>query len=114
MNRLLVAALSGLALSSNAEFWDGNKLLARLNGSPHEVGSAYGYIAGVSDATVGFEFCPPDNVTLGQIADMAKQVLALLPEKRHQPADVFIRAATTNAWPCKKKEQKNDRANSNI
>lgn len=103
MKKLFLAALCATALTAHAEFWDGNKLLERLNGDPAESLSAGSYIAGVADALVGVIWCPPGTVTLGQVRDMTRLTLERSPEKRHLPADAFINITLRKEWPCKAK-----------
>jgi hypothetical protein len=100
MNKLLIAALCATSMTAHAEFWDGNKLLQRMNGSTFESMSASSYVAGVADALNGVVYCAPSPVTLGQIVDMTKRALEQSPEKRHLPADIFVSSTLTKAWPC--------------
>jgi hypothetical protein len=66
--------------------------------------SAMGYIAGVADTQSGLTVCvPPGQVTLGQMADMVKQMLERIPSERHLSADIFVQAALERRWPCAKK-----------
>lgn len=67
---------------------------------------AHGYIAGVHDSQSGVTICiPPNMVTLGQMADMVKQLLERAPSERHMSADIFVQAALSDRWPCAKKER---------
>jgi len=98
---IIIAAL--LCGTAHAEFLDGNKLLARINGDTIEYASAIGYIMGVSDALRGQTHCPPTTVTSGQITDMVKQQLTNYPSLRHMSGDAHISYLLNKTWPCPKK-----------
>lgn len=89
---------------SYAEFKDGNKLLSDLKEtSPYyNQGVGLGYITGVADSLVGIMFCPPPNVTAGQLVDMVKNYLENVPAERHMSADILVTKIMKTMWPCKK------------
>ena len=92
-----------VAGTAHAEFMDGNRLLSRIRGEPHEFLQALGYITGVFDATRGYVHCSPDNVTAGQITDMMKTHLESAPSVRHLPADQHVAYVMKKTWPCAEK-----------
>jgi hypothetical protein len=100
---ILATLLIAVALPAHAEFMDGNTLLQRMNGEAPERVAAFGYIGGVADAMSGVGWCPTANVTLNQVIDLTRTILASVPEHRHQPADVYVRVALNRIAPCQKK-----------
>lgn len=100
MKRLLILATWSVALASHAEFKDGNKLLAEMNGSHSHQMNAIGYVTGVADTLAGVTFCGPATVTAGQLYDMVKQYLEQYPANRHNTADRIIGHVLKSAWPC--------------
>lgn len=88
------------ATPAQAEFYDGNMLLQRMNGDGPDQLAALGYVAGVWDAYMGVMICPPPNVMLNQVRDMTKALLVNHPEYRHQGADRFVIAAGSTVFPC--------------
>lgn len=113
MSKRTIAAilLSGACAApyAHAEFWDGNYLLAKINGDAGDHLLALGYIAGAADMAMGWYACPPSNVTVGQIRDMTKVLLDRTPESRHQSADTFVAGAMRAVWPCKRQEKSQER-----
>ncbi len=98
------AALITLALvagGARAEFMDGNTLLGDLRGdTPSARSFGLGYIVGVADALRNVAFCPPDNVTAGQIRDMVRNYLDNTPAARHHTGDVIVTNVLKSVWPC--------------
>ena len=99
MKKLLLIGLLTCS-AAHAEFFDGNKLLARLKGDSLDYVQALGYITGVADAMRGISHCPPDNVTAGQLADMVKNHLEASPAARHYTGDQHVVYVLKRAWPC--------------
>ena len=99
MKKLIWLTLA-MSVTAHAEFWDGNKLLSRLQSTGFDYGTGLGYVMGVSDSLQGATSCPPANVTLGQIADMVKQHLESVPSTRHLSADQHIYYVLKKTWPC--------------
>lgn len=102
---VLIAAV--LATSAQAAFYDGNKLLSRLQDrSGTNYLAALNYVMGVSDAFHGVTHCAPETVTAGQITDMVQRHLENLPSVRHHAADLHIEYVLRQAWPCADRKSK--------
>lgn len=86
--------------SAYAEFWDGNKLLSRMNGSLDDQFMALGYVMGIADAGHGVNHCPPPNVNAGQVQDIAKNYLNTNPAVRHLSADALVMRSLKRVFPC--------------
>jgi hypothetical protein len=100
---LLVTALlcSTAQAQPSSILYSGQELYNKLS---NDRLSAMGYIAGVADTQSGLTICvPPGQVTLGQMADMVKQMLERIPSERHLSADIFVQATLERRWPCAKK-----------
>jgi len=96
---IIIAAL--ICGSAQAEFMDGNKLLADIqSGHVDDRMFALGYIAGVADAGRSSISCPPANVTIGQMRDAVRQHLEATPTLRHYTADTIVNYVLKRAWPC--------------
>ncbi len=107
---LLCAALA--AGPAHAYFKDGNRLLADLNNnSESQIYPAIGvgYIIGVADALQGITYCPPDNITAGQLRDMVKNYLDNTPAVRHLPANQIISHIFRSLWPCAERPGRGER-----
>ncbi len=103
MKRFLILMLMLMCGSAHAYFKDGNRLLSELrNNSETQVYVAIGmgYISGVADALMGITFCPPENITVGQVRDMVRNYLKNTPAVRHLPASQIISHVLTRTWPC--------------
>ncbi len=97
---LCIALAAG---SANAYFKDGNRLLSELkNNSETQIYPAIsmGYISGVADALMGITYCPPENITVGQVRDMVRNYLENTPAVRHLPASQIISHVLKTVWPC--------------
>lgn len=99
---LILAALC--AGTAHAEFIDGNKLLADMNGSHGQQMSALGYVMGVADTLTSVVICMPENVTSGQINDMVKNYLNNVPRERNLSGDVIVSKVLKATWPCAEKK----------
>lgn len=95
-----VLTLTLLCANAHAEFWDGNKLHQRLNGSATEQWVALGYVTGVADALLGVTHCAPEGVTAGQVRDMVRNYLENTPAVRHFSADTLVSRVLKTTWPC--------------
>lgn len=102
MKRLIPVLLLCLNVA-HAEFKDGNKLLADLNGDVYERLHGLGYIVGVSDMGWGVVHCAPGSVTAGQLKDMVKNYLENVPAERHQTGDILVNRVLKATWPCQKR-----------
>ena len=102
MKKLLIALLMIPALA-RAEFLTGNDLYQKLT-STSVVDKMYalGYVVGVYDVNVHITICPrAENViTAGQVQDITIQYLTLNPGQRHRNAEVLVRDALKQIWPC--------------
>lgn len=102
MKRIIVGAIAALAcsmsLAATDPYWTGNTLYAKLQANGVERGYAVGYILGVHDAW-NHEICTP-NATYGQIADVVQTYLRRNPHNRDEQADILVREAIDEAWPC--------------
>lgn len=108
-SKFLTALL--LCSSAQAAYFDGNILLARMNGTTQERMQALGYIQGVHDTLQDFVVCSPANVTAGQVMDMTKNFLDNTPAIRHLNADAIVMRVLATTWPCA--VQKNNSSNKN-
>jgi hypothetical protein len=103
MKKLILSLFLLFAIPAHAEFLTGNKLLQLIKSSvENERGFAFGYIAGAFDTGHGAVHCAPENVTVGQVTDMVKNLLETTPSQRHKSADQFVNAILSATWPCKK------------
>ena len=101
----IVALSLVICATAHAEFKDGNALLNDMNGSHGKQMNALGYVSGVADALMDITFCPPSNVTTGQIYDMVKIYLDAYPATRHMTGDSIVNRVLSTAWPCAKRGQ---------
>ena len=107
MKKLLIALLLVPSLV-RAEFLTGNDLYQKLT-STSVVDKMYalGYVVGVYDVNVHITICPrAENViTAGQVQDITIQYLTLNPGQRHRNAEVLVRDALKQVWPCANRQQ---------
>ena len=102
MKKLLIAVLMVPAVA-HAGFLSGNKLYENMiSDQTFERLYALGYITGVHDALEQSNHCSPGNVTAGQVRDVVRRYMDQNPEFRNFDADILIRVALSNAWPCAK------------
>lgn len=99
----LILTVALCATSAQAEFVDGNKLLADMNGSGMRQMAAIGYIMGVADALTSVTVCMPPTVTAGQVHDMVKNHLEANPQTRHLTGDSLVSHVLTRVWPCQRR-----------
>jgi len=104
MRKLLVALLFVPAMAQ-AEFWTGNRLYEKMSSTEvNDRIQALGYVMGVYDVAVHALFCPPgseNNITAGQVRDMASNWLGNNPHRRNESAEKLIVEAFKQAWPCR-------------
>ncbi len=62
-----------------------------------------GYVTGLANGYNGIYFCPPTNVTNGQIYKIVAKYLKNNPDKLHLLADILVVNALRDVFPCKKK-----------
>jgi hypothetical protein len=97
----IIAVLLMVPSLAMAEFYSGNILLSKMQStSSVDRGVAIGYIVGVYDTTKNLAFCPPENVTVGQIHDMVKQALEQIPSIRNNTGDILVQGVLGAEWPC--------------
>ena len=109
LHSLVSVALLVPALAS-AEFKTGQQIQSGLQDwyskpSNDIVNAAvsFGYVLGVYDALTGVTmFCPPNNVSQGQVVQVVLKFLNQNPEKLHFSADSLVVKALQQAWPCAK------------
>jgi hypothetical protein len=102
MKKWLVCLLFVPAMA-RAEFETGNTLYTKMQDqSIGEKMYVMGYVTGVFDAHQHINHCLPAgvNVTIGQVTDIARMYLQNNPAIRHKTADVLLRDAFRNLWPC--------------
>lgn len=99
MKALLIAAAM-FATSAHADFIDGNELYQRMNGSHSKQMTIYGYLTGVFDSTYKIYHCSPENITAGQLFDMAKMTLENEPENRANSGAVIVVTMLAKRFPC--------------
>ena len=101
MKKLATALIALIPCIAQAEFFNGNDILNRINSSDHMAQmQALGYIQGVSDVYVYVTFCPAAGVTAGQLQDIVKAYLQHNPATRHKTAESLINLALKQVWPC--------------
>ena len=103
MKKLLL--LLAFCTSAHAEFMDGNALYTDMRGTATSKAIAIGYIMGVADQARGITFCPPENVTAGQLLDMVDLFLSRNPDKRHYTANSIVAIIIAETWPCKQQKR---------
>ena len=108
MRKLLVALLMLPALA-RAEFLTGNDLYTKLT-SQDVMNKMYalGYVIGVYDVNVHLTVCPrsESGITAGQIQDIVISYLAVNPGQRHRNAEILVRDALKQIWPCANQNNK--------
>jgi Rap1a immunity proteins len=101
---LILASSVAFAPSvAHAEFWSGNDLYSKALGNSSEQLIALGYITGTADALTKILWCPPLQVTLGQVKDVVMRSIQDNPQTRHFSADSLIGNALRQVWPCAEK-----------
>lgn len=101
----IILTVALCATSVQAEFIDGNKLLADMNSSGMRQMSAIGYVMGVADTLTSVTVCMPASVTAGQVYDMVKNHLEANPQTRHQTGDSLVSQVLTRVWPCRQQQR---------
>ena len=108
MRRLLILAAL-CAGTAHAEFRDGNKLLSDMRGTEIDRVFAIGYVLGVADSVRSVTFCPPANVSAGQLNDLVRKYLEGNPAIRHLAGDAIVSVVISDAWPCPRRNNSGGR-----
>ena len=104
MKSIAAIILALIAGSAQAEFKDGNRLLADLQSSYVEDRMhAMGYIVGIADMGRSVINCMPENATAGQLRDMVRNYLENTPAERHFSGDLIVNKVLKTVWPCSKR-----------
>jgi hypothetical protein len=101
---LLAVVFSFNVLASST---DGHSLLKALEGKEkddlsYRSGFFDGYVVGVADISANILWCPPKNVSRGQISKIVASYLKSHPEKLHMAANSLVIDALKLPFPCKK------------
>lgn len=74
----------------------------------NEAARCAGYIQGIHELTRLYQatklptlYCPPDTVTMGQVARIVEKYLRDHPAKLHEPGSILVTDAAKEAFPCK-------------
>lgn len=118
MKRLLFAAAIIFAHSGSfAQMYNGQDLAKvasayertrekrALEGDWSDSSLFVGYIAGTNDTTTYRTYCPPRNVTLGQLSSIAAAFLKNHPEKWSYAGSEVVKQSFEQAFPCPKPRQ---------
>jgi hypothetical protein len=82
---------------------DGNELLQRCASIPDGKLFCTGFVDGIHRLLRGSQFhlvCSPDDVTTGQVRDIAVRYLLDHPADRHHNAEEVVTFAMIEAFPC--------------
>ena len=104
---LIACAGSAYAVTGNElKGWlhDNQGILTSANAN--DAGLYSGYVGGVSDATQGTIWCDPGNVTHGQFDAIVFKYINDHPERLHLRAEILIKEAMGEAFPCHKSKKK--------
>lgn len=114
MKYVIAALLALSSMHSFAGYVDGNQLKQWHDEKvKHEsgrgaqtdyfsVGQDFGYVTGVVDSLDGIYFCPPLNVTKGQLTDIVAKYINKNPEMRNKLGSDLVVNALSPVFPCKK------------
>ena len=112
--KLVAAGLLCAAMNAQAGFFDGNSLARDMQewekyerkdplANNLVAGVFMGYVAGVADAYDEIIICPPDNSTVRQLSGVVAAFLKGNAPRWAEPADVLVKEALLQSFPCKKK-----------
>lgn len=112
--KLLAAGLLCAAINAQAGFFDGNSMAKDMQewerydrkdplANNLVAGVFMGYVAGVADAYDEIIVCPPDNSNVRQLAGIVAAFLKANPARLAEPADVLVKEALLQSFPCKTK-----------
>jgi hypothetical protein len=109
----LVTALLSVAIEApaHADFVTGNRLFQDCQATDFfSQGACMGFVAGVADAmttaqaangtVAGWRACLSEQITAGEVRDVAVNFLARHPEKRDIAAATLVAQALEEAFPC--------------
>jgi Rap1a immunity proteins len=100
MKKLFLSlSLAISSFSASAEFIDGHKLQGWLRA---EEDAGYAYVMGVSDTALGSSHCLPSNTSVKKVVALTLTAMDKAPSKLDLSGDLFVIAALTVAYPCKK------------
>lgn len=114
VGKLVAAGLFCVAMNAQAGFFDGNSLVKDMQewekyerkdplANNLVTGVFMGYVAGVADAYDDIIVCPPDNSNVRQLSTVVAGFLNANPTRLAEPADVLVKDALLQSFPCKKK-----------
>lgn len=104
MKKIIFTMLALFTGSAHADFYTGNKLKSLCNSQNYvESSVCIGYTVGITDSFSGYLFCPPAEVTAGQLVEMVKKYMNENPAKLHEPSSSIVVDAIKKDFPCKKK-----------
>ena len=114
LRKLVTAGLVCAAMNAQAGFFDGNSLVKDMQewekyerkdplANNLVSGVFMGYVAGVADAYDEIIVCPPDSSNVRQLSGVVAAFLNANPARWAEPADVLVKDALTQSFPCKKK-----------
>jgi hypothetical protein len=112
--KLVAGGLFCAAMHAQAGFFDGNSLAKDMRewekyerkdplANNLVTGVFMGYVTGVADAYDEIIVCPPDNSNVRQLSTVVAAFLNANPARLAEPADVLVKDALLQSFPCKKK-----------
>jgi hypothetical protein len=103
IKKISLEFLSGNNLYSFGQSYKRTEIYSSPNDN-YSSGLYTGYIAGViAPTSIGGLFCPPNDITVGQAADIVFKYLDSHTEIRNIQANFLVVKAMTDAYPCKTK-----------
>ena len=107
---LIAAAATVVSFNANAQTFSGNEWLTdcslkvRSRCPWYAIGLAEGFILWAqSPSSADAPTCIPEGVKGVQIVDVGVRYMKAHPEILQQPADILLRDAFKEAWPCSHK-----------
>ena len=96
-----VGATQASAEERNLDVQKGNELYELCtSASQSDRTECFFFVIGVAEAEDGRSYCPPPNVTNGQIEDIVRNGLSNHPEERQHLSVTLARKYLGAAWPC--------------
>jgi Rap1a immunity proteins len=59
-----------------------------------------GFCRGAVEALLATNYCPPENVTIGQAVRVVVQYIDNRPARLNEPFAILVSEALKQAWPC--------------